>query len=446
MRALTAASARRLMPSARRREVPDGAAPGLYLVIQPSGKKSWAYRYRRPLPDRPNATVKLTLGTFDAEAEVAAEPVLGGHLTLASARKLASDLARLRALGRDPAADHFAEKARTATAAKDRAEHTFAAAARDFIERHARKNTRRWHETARLLGLRPENLESIKGGLASRWASTAVGDITRRDVDTLLDEVREHGVPGLERRSTGVTESRARAMLAALSKMFAWLLRNNPWKYQVENNPCAGVHAEKSKDRDRVLSAAEIVTFWRAAANVGEPFAQALRLLLLTGARLNEVCGMTLSEITEDGAKWTLAGSRTKNGEPHIVPLSPQARDILTSVKHVAGEPGFIFTTTGRSPVSGWSKIKARLDAAMNIPPWRLHDLRRTAATGMAEIGIPPHIVEALLNHISGAKQGVAGTYNRAQYLPERAAALGKWAAYVEGLVAENVVPMRRGA
>jgi hypothetical protein len=122
------------------------------------------------------------------------------------------------------------------------------------------------------------------------------------------------------------------------------------------------------------------------------------------------------------------------------------ARKILATV---GGDGELVFTTSGRSPVSGWSKIKMRLDGAMEIPPWRLHDLRRTAATGMAEIGIAPHIVEAALNHVSGARAGVAGTYNRAAYAPEKRAALERWVAHIEGLVAgkpANVVTLPAGA
>lgn len=155
---------------------------------------------------------------------------------------------------------------------------------------------------------------------------------------------------------------------------------------------------------------------------------------------------------------WALPGERTKNRRPHIVPLPPAACDLLASVRVLAGKPGYVLTTTGRSPISGFSKIKRRLDAAMivaarkenddaAIPPWRLHDLRRTAATGMAEIGIAPHIVEAALNHISGAKAGVAGTYNRAAYAAEKKAALERWAAHVLGIVTKQpakVVPLRK--
>jgi integrase len=141
-----------------------------------------------------------------------------------------------------------------------------------------------------------------------------------------------------------------------------------------------------------------------------------------------------------------LPGSRTKNHKPHAIPLAPLAQEIIAGVPRI--ECPFVFTTDGRSPVSPGSKIKGRLDGLMGNPPhWRIHDLRRTAATGMAELGIAPHIVEAALNHISGAKAGVAGTYNRAAYLPERKAALERWAAHIAGLVSGDgakVVPMQK--
>ena len=144
---------------------------------------------------------------------------------------------------------------------------------------------------------------------------------------------------------------------------------------------------------------------------------------------------------------WNIPASRTKNKWPHVVPLAPLARDIVaTSV--AASTSNLIFTTTGRTPVSGFAQIKRKLDAAMKIPEWRLHDLRRTAATGMAELGIAPHIVEACLNHVSGAKAGVAGVYNRAAYAPEKKAALERWANHIEGLVKgrpANITQLRKG-
>jgi integrase len=154
-----------------------------------------------------------------------------------------------------------------------------------------------------------------------------------------------------------------------------------------------------------------------------------------------------------DDGTWHLPRSRTKNKLPHVVPLCLPATALIGSVPIIEGST-LVFSTTGLRPVSGWSKTKARLDAAMRllakeetIAPWTLHDLRRTAVTGMANLGIAPHVVEAVVNHISGAKAGVAGTYNRAEYLPERKAALERWATHVQGLLGHklsNVVDMPR--
>jgi len=155
---------------------------------------------------------------------------------------------------------------------------------------------------------------------------------------------------------------------------------------------------------------------------------------------------MQSAELTDDGATWTIPGERTKNGRVHVVPLSPLVRELIASV---GTDTNLVFTTNGTTLVSGWSKIKNRLDAAMQIPPWRLHDLRRTCATGIAELGIAPHIVEAVLNHVSGARAGVAGTYNRAVYAGEKKAALERWAAHVEGLIEgrpPKVVPLHHRA
>jgi integrase len=346
-------------------------------------------------------------------------------------------------MGRDVVADYDASRRRQKSEHEIRAKSTFAAAARDFIEQYASKKTRRWRETARLLGLAYPltggEPTPIKGGLCERWSDKPIAEIDGHDIHSLVDETRRSGAPGLERRSDGPTEARARVMLSCLSKMFSWLVQHR----RVSQNPCKDVHRpEASRARDRVLTDTEIVKFWRATEADPMEFSALLKLLLLTGCRLNEVAGMTRAELSDDGATWNIPGARTKNKRPHIVPLAPLARKMVGS-----GSEGFVFTTTGRSPVSGWSKIKRRLDEAMKIPPWRLHDLRRTAATGMAEIGIAPHIVEAALNHISGAKAGVAGTYNRAAYAPEKRAALERWASHVQGLVSErpaNVVKMRK--
>jgi integrase len=232
-------------------------------------------------------------------------------------------------------------------------------------------------------------------------------------------------------------------MFSVLSKMFSWLVQQR----RVPLNPCIGVHRpDTPKARDRVLSEEEVRNFWKAADAEPKVFAVPLKLLLLTGCRLNEVAGMRLSELSADQSMWIIPGNRTKNKRAHAVPLSRLAQTLVRSALQRRGPSDLVFSTTNISPVSGWSKVKARLDAQMDIPQWRLHDLRRTAATGMAEIGVPPHIIEATLNHISGAKSGVAGVYNRALYAAEKKAALERWSQHLEAVVrtSVNVVPLTR--
>jgi integrase len=438
---LTAIGIEKMRATKDRREIPDAGCPGLYLVIQPTGAKGWALRYRRP----DGRSAKLSLGSVYEKPgkEPDTAPAIGGHLTLAAAHRLVTALRHEIAQGRDPAAAHLKAKADQRVAAQHAASNTFASAARDFIDKHARPKVRRWKELARLLGIEPDTLELIPKGLADRWATRPVAEIDGHDIHGVVDEARRLGIPGLGRRTDGPSESRARKLFAVISKLFAWLIRDR----RVTANPCASVaRPEIPEARDRLFTGAEIVRFWAATEEIGGPFGPALRLLLLTGSRLNEVCGMRREELSGDCATWTIPGARTKNHRPHVVSLPPLARDILAAVPRVEG-CDFVFTTFGRAPVAIGSKVKDRLDASMKIAPWRLHDLRRTAATGMAEIGIQPHIVEAVLNHISGAKAGVAGTYNRALYADEKRVALERWAAHiaalVEGKAAANVVPMR---
>jgi integrase len=200
-----------------------------------------------------------------------------------------------------------------------------------------------------------------------------------------------------------------------------------------------------------VLSKDEIRWFWQAcnsadaprAPDAPRPFAPLLRLLLVTGQRLGEVAGMTREELHADGM-WHLPGSRTKNGKAHVVPLPPAARELIDSMP---GNGDLIFSTTGTTPVSGWSRMKRRLDAAMldiarqergakgAFPAWRLHDLRRTCITGMAELGIRPDVIELTVNHVSGSRGGIAGVYNRSELLDERRVALERWSCHIAGLV-----------
>ena len=171
-------------------------------------------------------------------------------------------------------------------------------------------------------------------------------------------------------------------------------------------------------------------------------------MLTLTGARRNEVGGMTWDEI--EGDTWHLPSERTKNARPHLVSLSSVAIDVLAEVPHME-DSNFLFTTTGDSPISGWFRAKERASELSGVTDWRLHDIRRTVVTGMAqELNIDPHIIEATVNHISGAsRSGVAGVYNRAVYLPQRKTALEAWAQHVMAVASgtktkSNVVDLRQ--
>jgi integrase len=460
---LTTAAVKKLRPKKKRREVAD--AHGLHLVIQPSGAKSWAVRYRRP-DGRP---VKLTLGTVDVTgAELKGEPVIGGHLTLAAARLLTAEVKRQRALGNDPIADKKAEKLRRRAIITNAADSSFLANARYYIEHGRRKRTakgiarnRGWRVTAAVLGLAyPEEGGEptlIKGGLAERWRDKPVFEITGEDVFVAVDEAREKGVPGRRARNAEASNSRAHEMVSALSSMFRYL----HGKRRVSSNPCLGIsRPEAPASRDRVLNikadvrgADELRWLWAACDAV--PMGSLVKLLLLTGQRRSEVAEMQIEELSDDLSTWRIPGERTKNGRPHEVPCPLLVREVLAKLIG-ARTGGFVFVSgKGETPLSAFSKGKKRLDDAMlkvarkedpdtTIKPWRLHDLRRTAVTGMVELDIAPHVVEAVVNHVSGAKGGVAGVYNQSTLDKQKRKALEDWATYIQALTTPKVVPIKR--
>ncbi len=267
-------------------------------------------------------------------------------------------------------------------------------------------------------------------------------------------EIRRADVRDLVRALAIKKPVAANRCLAILRRALSWAVSQD----KLDANPAAGIDPPgEEKSRDRVLSNAEIAMLWPAFDQLGYPFGPVFQLLLLTGSRRNEVGGMKWSEI--EGDTWLLPGERTKNARPHIVPLSSTAREILDHLPRFDGSD-YVFTsgrarTRGENgervtdrPVSGWGRANERLDSMSGVTDWRLHDLRRTLVTGMNEaLNIEPHVVEACLNHLSGgAKAGVAGVYNRAQYLKQRKVALESWAQHIAGIVGgaaeSNVVPL----
>lgn len=200
-------------------------------------------------------------------------------------------------------------------------------------------------------------------------------------------------------------------------------------------NPCIGVERpSKKSSRDRVLSDSEVGAVWSAATDVGYPFGNIIQLLILTAQRRGEVATMERDHIDWDTRIWHIPEELTKNGRPHAVPLSPHSISILGAVPELHDR--FFFPARGKTTTcfSGFGKSKKRLDKQLSIKPWRIHDLRRTAATGMAGLGIQPHIVERVLNHSTGQLGGVAGIYNRFQYIDEMREALEKWETHILSL------------
>ena len=409
-RALTTKTVETIKPDPNQRlELPDPALSGLYLVVQPSGAKSWALRYR--YAGKPK---KLTLGRW---------PVMG----LADARAAASNAIEAVDYGNDPSAAKKATKAaRLETQLSERDK--IKTLVEKFGARHL--STLKSGETVK---------RELNRHVVAIWGERDIQTITKRDVIDLLDGIAD------SRRI--VTANRVRAYL---NKFLSWCVERDI----IKQSPAMGVKpAAKEKSRDRVLTDQEIKWFWQACTVEGQPWGHLGKMLLLTGQRLGEVVNMTDREITGD--LWHLTADRTKNGRAHDVALSEAARAILGAVERVKGGAGYIFTTNGASALQGYHKgrnhIAKRMaeiasheaGEAMEIPHWTFHDLRRTAATGMARLGIPVRVTEAVLNHVSGTAGGIVGVYQRHDYADEKRNALDAWARFVGDLVdgaSDNVV------
>jgi len=350
---------------------------------------------------------------------------------------LTPDQARTRAVG---LAGDVSKNVDVAQVEKDARARLSGLTLRELIERFLaqyEKPTRYWKEKrARLLS---NDLKALHGKPATI--------IKRGEIQAVMDDVQTR------------SPAAARLLFADIRPIFAWALKREA----IEANPIALVDAPPvSEARDRVLSDAEIKAFWQAATAEGWPFASVFKVLLLTGQRREEVAGMRWREVDLDAGTWTIAKERAKNGKAHTVDLHPEAVALLDPLGNAAAprlmkhsaEEDFVFSTTGCTPVSGFSKTKARIDARMQqilgdkFQSWRTHDLRRTAASGMAALGFQPHVIERVLNHVSGAQGGLVSVYQRHEYREERKRAIMAWGAHVMGLVradqpASNVVALR---
>lgn len=415
---LTDLAIKALKPGSARREVPDGHTRGLFFVIQPSGAASWAVRYR--FAGKPT---KFTIGPYPA-------------YDLKTARQLASKAMLDVARGIDPAATKRDAKA----AAKEQPADDYDLVenvVKAFIDRYAKKNHKNWRETERVL-----NNELVWG-----WKGRRIGEIKRAHIHDILDRMIDRGAP--------VQANRA---LTTMRKFFNWAVEREI----IEASPCSRVKPPTpTTSRDRVLSDDEIKASWEAFGTAGRPFGDLAKLLLLTGQRRGEAAKMKWTDVDLNKAIWNIPKANAKNGVFHQVPLSAPAIDLLKKMPKIKvddTDSPFVFTTTGKTPVSGFSKAKKRFDSALKAATkaadapnenldevdeadgWVLHDMRRTCASGMAKLGVAPHIVEAVLNHKSGQIKGVAAVYNRFKYDPEKRAALEAWGRYVDAIVTSETV------
>jgi len=277
--------------------------------------------------------------------------------------------------------------------------------------------------------------------------------IRRRDVIELLDAIVDGGTEvkgsdGKRHQLAGGPIS-ANRTLSAIRVFFNWALRRGI----VEVNPCAQVERPGQEEkRERTLAAEEVRTLWPQFEALGYPFGPFFKLTLVTGQRRGEVAGMRWADIDLEEKTWTLSADATKAGRGHVVPLSPLAVRILGAVPRKAGSP-YVFTTEGKTPISGFSRAKARIETVIAkqrkaakldpLPQWGVHDLRRTAATEMGRLGVARFIVSKVLNH---SDRTVTGVYDRHEYVPEKRAALEAWASYLEGLVRPEVVAVQEAA
>jgi integrase len=384
---LTAIAIENLKPGTARQEIADGKCTGLFHIIQASGVRSWAVRYRRP-GDKKNA--KLTLGRCPP-------------ITLAQARQLASAALLEVSQGRDPGIAKRQAKAD----AIDRSRDTVRARYEQYLEQHCKKHTR-------------ENTWKAIAGMFARdvlpaWGERSVHDVRRRDVIDLVEEIAR------------VRPVMANRVLMAVSKFFNWMMARDV----IVASPVAGVALPtKEKDRERVLSDPEIVRFWKACDAIPKPFGDIYKLLLLLGSRRQEVSEIAYSEIDEQARTWVLPAERSKNGKPRLTPLSRQAWDIISRQPRIAGS-SFVFARR-----AAHSHMKAPLDAAMQPDaPFVIHDVRRTCASGLQKIGTDVAVTEKILGHEGGTFRGIVGVYQQHSYIEEKRAALQMWANRIDALV-----------
>jgi integrase len=375
---------------------PKDRVQGLALRIRAGGTRRWTFFYRHA-----GLLCKLTLG--DATA-----------LPIVEARKQAR-LARVKVdSGENPKDEQEAKR--------EESKLTLSFVINDYL-------------AARSKDLRGRSLNESTRHLRVDWKPLHRLPVAKIGRATVAANLRQ-----IASECGDVACNRARSTLSA---MFAWAIGEG----LCEVNPVVGTNKQAEEPRDRVLSDAELVAIWNAVGDTS--YGRIVRLLMLTGCRRDEMGALRWAEIDKDNAQIALPKERTKNARPHDVPLSDMALQVLDG-QHAFTGGEFVFGENGKNGFGGWAKAKARLDEVCGVKGWVIHDLRRSVATRMADIGVQPHIIEAVLNHVSGHKAGPAGIYNRSTYAKEKREALNLWAAHLKTEIAKatgaNVTTLKRKA
>jgi integrase len=395
----------------------DIALSSFGLRVSSKGGKSW-FVHRKVLTAGVWKTRRITLGST-------------AELSLAEARRLAETVIEDCKAGKDPSNIRKTRKGEL----EQRSADTYASVREQFLTRYVGKGGRR---------PAPRTLQEMRNALSSdvlsRWEQRPITEISERDILDALDALIERDAPIASNR-----------LLAYLKSLFAW----SKSRHIIATDPTLGIRKQAPETaRDRVLSLDEVKALWEATDPAKRPqgdlYTPIVRVLLLTGQRRMEVAQMEWTEIEDD--LWTIPPSRTKNGTSHAVPLSDAVLDLIENQRELQAElelsTPYVFSTTGARSFQNWSREKRALDETLGFSDWRLHDIRRTVATHMDDqLRVSPWIVESVLNHLSGSKAGVAGTYNRAERVNERRSALEAWSRFIAELVGEsdqsNVVPIR---
>jgi integrase len=371
----------------------DAGCPGFGVKVTPKGRKVFIVLYRTG--GAGSKLRKFTIGPY-------------GRVTLHQARVVAQKVFAARLEGRDLAAEKQTARRRVVA---DRVDDLLGS----YIAQHLGQN-RSGGEIGRLL----------RRELGKAWSGRSIHDITKRDVVEVVSAVEQRGTLGAANKTLKSTKT---------------FLRWCVGRAILDRSPAEGIPMPtKVTSRDKVLTDQELALVIRAARKMGGPFGGIVELLALTGQRREEVTQMTWDELDIEQRVWTLPGSRTKNGKKHVVHLSEQAIAVLNGME----EKGpFIFSVFGTRPFHDFSRVKRVLDGLSAVSQWRLHDLRRTCVSGMARLGVAPHVADKILNHQVGTISGVAAVYQRHEFLAERRAALDLWGAHVAGLI-DDVVSEHR--